>query len=413
MKKHKYLVTIIIFTLTGYFSIVLAYLIPSERMIDNIMHDVKIFEQEISCQPIPGQRDTYLDNEMDAIMLLECAYDGKESALEKAIYVPHEDLGSHNKAVQRFVEKYSDLNHKQGKSVTYERYWHGYLVLLKPLYFLMNYGTIRRIMGYIQVCIIISIIVIVTQRGKWMYSIPVTMSYLFLNPHALADSLQYNSMFMLSYLYLLFILLNNSYFALRKNWGYAFFVVGCLASYFDYLTYPLLSYGIAITFLITEYQDCVKSDLVEIIRCGILWAMGYVIMWGMKWGINLIFSCGKFLDQLLNIIVFRAVGGGLGEKYTHISVLIDEIYYYNFHMYFVVIVFCVICMLRKYKKFRSDLIVMAVPYVLISMLPVIWDQLIISHAFFHNFTYRKYGVTIFAIGCLGIKCIIEKVGDQI
>jgi len=403
----KYLMTLVLFTVVGYFALVLVYLIPNERMKTNLKEDVKIIAQEVSCQPIPGQRDTYLDNQTDSIMLLECAYEGSENVFDKAIYVPHEDLGNHVDSVKQFIDYYSNPNHTQGETINYERYWHGYLVFLRPLYFMMNYGYIRRLMGILHIGIIVTLVMTFTLKGKWQYSIPLTLSYIFLNPQTVAVSLQYNSMFILSYLYLLWIVCNEDKYRNRKNWTYSFYIVGCLTSYFDYLTYPLLTYGLAIVFLLTEYRSSVKEDIIEAFKCGIIWGIGYVFMWAMKWIINIVYSRGAFLVPLLERLVFRSTGGGLGEKYTHWSVFVDELYYYNLYLYFVALCFSLGCILYTKKKINISVVKKAVPLIIVSIFPILWDQLIISHAFYHYFTYRKYAMTIFAIGCFGVSFIFD------
>ena len=71
-----------------------------------------------------------------------------------------------------------------------------------------------------------------------------------------------------------------------KNFNIYIFLVGCISCYFDYLTVPLISFGVLYSLyllkLIEEKKDwkyCVKS----LIICSFLWLVGYAGTWIFKW----------------------------------------------------------------------------------------------------------------------------------
>lgn len=66
-----------------------------------------------------------------------------------------------NEHTQLALKKYLDQD--RGLTLTsYERYWHGYLVVLKPLLLVFNYGQIRILNG-----IVMAILVLLILRQLW------------------------------------------------------------------------------------------------------------------------------------------------------------------------------------------------------------------------------------------------------
>lgn len=63
--------------LLGLISLTLVYLLPTERMEQNVRSSMEVFYTEsVYPQQVPGYKATQLDNETDAIMLLGAIYDG-------------------------------------------------------------------------------------------------------------------------------------------------------------------------------------------------------------------------------------------------------------------------------------------------------------------------------------------------
>lgn len=93
---------------------------------------------------LPGYKGASLDNTTDAIMLGNAVYQSEFPVYQAAMKAGRAELD--NEHTQLALKKY--LNQDQGLTLTsYERYWHGYLVVLKPLLLVFNYGQIRILNG--------------------------------------------------------------------------------------------------------------------------------------------------------------------------------------------------------------------------------------------------------------------------
>ena len=122
----------------GLVLLMLVFSIPVERMLTNARASIEIFEKEGPFpQTVAGYKATTLDNYTDAWMLRNAFYDGEESAFQKSMHIYYK--GYHSEEINNVCESMiAYLNGKEGaERHSYARYWHGYLILLKPLlYFL-------------------------------------------------------------------------------------------------------------------------------------------------------------------------------------------------------------------------------------------------------------------------------------
>lgn len=66
-----------------------------------------------------------------------------------------------------------------------------------------------------------------------------------------------------------------------------FVVVGAMTSYLDLLTFPLISLGIPLVLWLTlNDSQSIWKNICRIFLLSLSWAIGYVGMWVLKWGIG-------------------------------------------------------------------------------------------------------------------------------
>jgi hypothetical protein len=106
------------------------YALPTENMEKDVKKSIEMLEEQgPSYELIKGITSTRLDNYTDSIMLNTAIYNDEQSSiLEKAVSGKRYEVSG--TTFDSLIEYFKD-----GKSYTftsYERYWHGYLVVLKP-----------------------------------------------------------------------------------------------------------------------------------------------------------------------------------------------------------------------------------------------------------------------------------------
>jgi len=257
-----------------------------------------------SVYPTDHMAKRNLDNFTDALMLSTAAYSGTESPLEKAIfayrhYVPEEN------PVSSYIEIFSDSTDEVAQT-NYPRYWHGYLVFLKPMYALFNYMQIRDINRIIQYSLLIAAFLLMYKKAKAAL-FPFAIAILYLAPTTICQSLQYSSVYYITLLSVFLILLNPRDILNNNKIIYLFLLSGISTAFLDLLTFPSLSLTVPLCILCVMIKEKpVKSGLKLILNCCLAWFIGYAGMWAGKWLLASLVGGREFIDSLRHSIQFRS-----------------------------------------------------------------------------------------------------------
>lgn len=123
----------------------------------------EVLEQEGVFPSLTKLCTSQLDNWTDSTMLLNAAYAGDESTIDKAMMVYCRRIEEKN-PYESLIEEY--INGETDTYVnSYGRYWHGYLVFLKPLLCIFNYRNIRQINFCIQFLTNIAVIFVFIEKN--------------------------------------------------------------------------------------------------------------------------------------------------------------------------------------------------------------------------------------------------------
>ena len=392
----------------GYTLLVMAYLIPLNNIKENLGNSYQLLETEGAWRKLIGEHeDTLLDNWTDSTILIETGYKYLQPAYQAALLVPECSVIDNN-PTDSFIKLYRQDADVQVTEWNYVNYWHGYLIFMKPLMTFMTYGQIRYLNQFLQTALIGVILALLGMRRKVWYAIPVVLSYIFLNPAVVSMSIQYNTMFLITFIQVLVILIFNDSYKKKDIWVYHFFIVGCATSYFDFLTYPIIGYGVPMILLISFYPSDIKKEFLNLIKTGLAWCFGYIGMWAGKWVLGTVLTDENILQQAIERIWYRSRGDA--SEYTYMDILKR-----NLELRKDVIVISIIFMLGclVYLIVRKTVIDWRklVAYLLLSAIPFAWFFVAANHSYIHYFfTYRNLTIVVMGITCMGIKMIEETGG---
>jgi hypothetical protein len=421
----------------GALILLLVFLLPTNGIQKNVKDSVKIFQsegeyptlymQDISEQT--GLNSRTLDNFTDAIMLSSAAYDGPESLVDKVIYVnryvfqgysPVNSLilwdmtGSGQTVRQEGSDQTISLADRSSEA--YTRYWHGYLVLLKPLLALFDYGGIRVLNTVVQIGLTLLAIFLMARRKLGRYIFPFCFALLFLMPPSVTQSLQYSSVFYVMLAAVIVMLFRHDRIAAADRYPLVFAVIGVATSYFDFLTYPIATLGVPLTlyFILAEPEDW-KQILKSTILLAVYWGIGYAGMWAGKWLLaSILTGENAFREALYSIQLRTSSSSDYAVERLSYPAVLKAVYSAFSGTYFTLLcVFAVlerlICAFVVAKKERvraikkSDFtrsLRRASAYVLIFLMPFVWYFLAKNHSFEHQwFTYRALSVSVFSLLC--------------
>ena len=361
-----------------------AYSLPAEKMREHAMSAAEIFEKEGDHPALFFNVGAKLDNWTDAIMLLNAIYSGEESSLEKAMLVPRRQSMYADAYHTLIGESRGKIGEEDYYVAPYSRYWHGYLIFLKPLLLFLDYGDIRIFHLILQTILTAGVLVVMWQRNFKYCMIPYAVSVLSVMPVDNAFSMQYADVAYLISAGTLVLLLCSERWK-GKHWYYIcyFIVMGMLTSYFDFLTYPVLTFGIPMCVCLCIRPEDGLQSLKSVIRNGLGWCWGYSGMWAGKWLLATLVTGDNVLQEAQESALYRIYGGG--EVPVSGAALVCSAVARNAGWWSLVPAFGVIA---------------AVPFV--------WYGLLRSHSYVHYWmTYKDLGAVCMAFTCLCV-CALDK-----
>ncbi len=367
--------------------------LPGEPVVQNILEASSVFEHEGDYwMSFEGRKSAQLDNFTDALTLAICGYPGEENVLERTLHCYFlRDEGPASEWL-RFLE---DSEREEGTRIEYARYWHGYQVVLRPLLMVFNYRQIRILNSLLVLGEIVGISLLLFYRGKGEILPAFLLMVCYLNPSTISNSLQNSRMFHLMALFSIAVLCLRS---IRRNVVPFFLLAGICTSFFDFLTYPVITFGVPATLMVLVDEDSGLKDLTAAV---IAWAAGYALMWSAKWGLCTILTRGMSVENVLDPILFRTssqlpegiqitpelfltelesyYGDGLCQKLMLLSFLVQGF------------------MGALAGKWNRQTLTRVVCLAGVSLLPFAWYMGMPNHSMIHlQYTYRATGVTILA-----------------
>lgn len=402
--RKSVLKSIIVFLLAvagGFLLICAVYLLPTERTCLHVRESGETLGQEGDYYLLlPKDGHTRLDNFTDAIMLLTSSYNGEESIIDKAINNYRIYVKKQPKAVScqncglPIDEKYKQV-------YSYSRYWHGYMVVLKPLLLFLNLDEIRQLNLFVILTEMLIIGTLMYRRKIAIYLIPFALAIAFLNPITVSASLQNSTSFhvMMTAIILLLSLWDKKYF---QQHLYLFFLcTGMITSYVDFLTYPVVTLGfpLIIYFILNDCRK-ISEGIRRLLQYSVLWCVGYGGMWASKWILATVLTGQNHVQDGISKIVSRSgsdIGNGLNA--TLIDVYQAQLDYFSQsilrHILLVLLIaeICILVIKRiRPEKWKTSLILICV-----TLYPFIWYGCVKNHSTIHcMFTYR--GLSVFIMG---------------
>ncbi|MCD7835083.1 MAG: hypothetical protein LUG83_00170, partial [Lachnospiraceae bacterium] len=160
------IILLALFTAAGLMLLLLVHLIPAGRQQQHVREALPAIEAEfVQSALIDGYPGSFTGGFTDCLMLENAVYKNPiHSALEQALLMYRGESGEGD----GWATGYSLVDflngEEQTREISYARYWHGYLVVLKPLLYLTNFNTIRLLQASVQ--LLLAGFVVIAFSGK-------------------------------------------------------------------------------------------------------------------------------------------------------------------------------------------------------------------------------------------------------
>lgn len=403
--------TVVLLLTAFYLLLVLVYCIPSSFMTNNVLESYQIISKE-GLYPISYADGHSYDNYTVSIMLNE-ALNAESNPFVAAIETKY--CTGENQ-----IEGLKNALEGEKADDSYFRYWHGYLVFLKPMLVFFNIYQIRLICQ-----IIVLILLMFTgnelkqmfgNNGIWAI-IALAISLGMYSGINAAMTLPLFSSFAISLLGSIYIL--KIYKVKIYDTMIVFFVLGACTVFFDFLDNPILTLGMPLCMLVMKWNFLNKKKKIpSLMKIGFYacfyWGAGYIVLWVAKWILAAVLLGHKSFVSIGNQVAFRLGKGEAAEQYLStpwmaIQKNITSSGAFLTKSMFGIALVCIICIiiiLVLYFKLQlkenfemMKIIQTVVGFTVISILPFAWYMVLNNHSVIHAdfITYRNLLLSMYAL----------------
>lgn len=393
----KTILIIFVSSLLGFVLLVLSYGLPNASIQSNASRSSEQLANEgLYPLAITGFNGTMLDNYTDAIMINSASYENYEdSIISKALKISHAHADWTADPIADLYEYYNDENAIMG-SESYERYWHGYIVLLRPLLVFCDYANIRFMYFAAHFILLFVFLILLKNKTNIRTALMFLTSYLCTYAFITPLSLQYSHVFFVAMISGILLLRYDEMFKEKKYIiNYFFLIVGIITSYIDLLTYPLITLGInLLVHILINKNTKIKSILIYIV----MWGIGYGGMWAMKWIISsIVLNENVFLDAYSQMMLRTDVE----QKVSLLDVIDCNLIYLKHTTTLVVLIFFFVGNLIFTIKGNKNFVANKqrfISVIIVTILPLLWYMILREHSSSHSvFTFRSLIISLFGI----------------
>lgn len=291
----------------GLAALLLVYCLPVEPMRVHVRNSLSMIEQDFKDTGIiEGYPATLTGNFTDCLMLEHAVYENKEhSLLSRVLYMYRgESSTGEGWAPGYSLRDYLEFI-PQPREVQYARYWHGYLVILKPLLLLLSVNSLRVLASAVQLILVGFLVMGYVKKGAGALGIAFLVSLPFLYFFNLYFSLSLSICFYLLAAILLLQQALHDKLIKTHHYGEFFLIAGAATAYFDFLTYPLVTLGFPLVTAL--YLGNVSGRKLWAVWGGYSaeWGIGYLGLWAWKWIFTDVLTGGNVIRDALGTLETR------------------------------------------------------------------------------------------------------------
>lgn len=296
---------------------------------------------------------------------------------------------------------------KQSMIPKYPRYWHGYLIFLRPLMCFFVYTDIRYIYMLLHLLLFSSVLVELSRRTKAFYSLAFAFSMGVVYFPLLPYNMNCSTVFFIMYVFCIWLLRKHDAGNAVTNLALIFWAIGMITNFFDLLTAPLITLGVPLIILFLIEESCaLKQNICRGICLAIAWGGGYATSWAAKWTLGTVILQQNVWADAIQQSLLRI---GAEDDTSFLSYRIDCVKKNFFFLIpecatyglvkCVVLLFAIIYLficLKHHKAWNEIRRCMVFP--LIAVAPYLWFFVFANHSEIHAFfTYRIQMITVLSM----------------
>lgn len=283
----------------------------------------------------------------------------------------------------------------------YPRYWYGHQAFLRTLFVFFDWGMIR----YINMFLFYgaAVLFLCTLKEKLGALMTIFTFAAFVSSYFTVLPMAVSSLGAPMIIFMSCTLLLKRYGIWEEEQYACFFLtVGAVFNCFVGLNIPLLSMGLPMLYYfymkIKEKKGNLKENLIQLIKFGALWGVGYGGTWVFKWILASVVLKTNIISNAANQAVYR-MGGDVKEPVNLLRVFSWNIWIMfkpllGLWIVLAILWFLLFCFFRK----KTEEILSFIPIVLIGASPYVWYLILANHSQLHYWsTFRLQILTVIAL----------------
>lgn len=384
-----------------FFTICLCALLPNEPIQRHVLDSCEQLSREGLYREFLGFKLFQMDNYTDTIMLFESvSIDEKApicSTMSNKIYKSEDYFN-----LVGDLKNYLEGNMDGLKEFEYSRYWHGYLVILRPLLEFFNYQQIRIINYFTFMALLMVLLTSIWKSIGKKECVIFLFSQIVVSLPLIPYNLQFSWTFYIAYIASLLIICKEKRHKNSEYFIYMFFfVIGGLTSFIDLLVTPIITVGLPLTILqVMRKDETTQKKLVRIIGVSIAWAVGFAFIWGAKWIIGSWITGTNIVSDAINQMFIRTTGSTWKGMELTVSNIVSFVFatLQARHLLILLVILVVVALMAYVLCMKNAKTFIENSWLLlIACMPLVWYFVLREHSIQHGwFTWRALVVTLFA-----------------
>ena len=402
----KYIIVTIIMVILFIFLLYITGKIPKSLVEQNIEKSVKPINYVVDR---PLWREAFTDAIMLDLVYRHDSDDSLRSSLRNVTISnypygldPYYGYNGQEALESNFFTILDDNNENIKYSYEYEygRYWHGYLIFLRPLLVFFNYNQISMICTIISWFLCIYLLNIVKSK--------LGLKYMFITLFCLISIEYFTITISISLFPTLAIMMISSILILKmkekiKDIRLFFFIIGGVTTYFCWFNFTLLTLGFPLIFYYLLENDNKKFSLKLFFQIVILYFLWRGTILLSKWIIADLICNTSIIKDALNQVLYRLSSTDYKhEKASFIdAIFLNCKYYLSSIEVLIIYLVCRFLFCKIYKEKTNEKISRNVKiiYTLIALIPFFLYIGAVNYAHVHSgtYTHRLLMISLFSI----------------
>ena len=382
--------------------------LPAQPVLEHVYDSAQTIQQEGLYPEYFGFKLFQMDNYTDTIMLFEAAAMGEQDPLTAmmtatAYNVDNFETMAGDLAV--YCERTIPLATGAQKAVqlvpfSYARYWHGYLIWLRPLLCVMSITGVR-VVQYLVLFALLAVILWQLRRQCGLRAMVwFAVSQLAVTVFWVPHQVQYFTTFCIAYAGCAWVLARPRR---AGQLSIALVVLGTCTAFCDLLVTPIITLGLPVAVWLCCLPQRAASgarQCLPVIGGSLCWGAGYAMCWGLKWVLATLITGQDIIGDAIHQAgvrttadtwhgmelswgnIFRFVGDTLSQRGLLWPVVL-------------VVILCIAAFLLCLRN--KEALLRALPIGLTALMAPVWLALLRTHSIQHGwFTWRSLTVSIFA-----------------